>query len=190
MTSGQLPADLHQAIVASGYFPEFVEATVRQALGDEEVMDSLVHHEATFSASEVHRHVTVLVVTPTRFLVSHTDDGDAAAATAGQALTTTEAVALRQVRSVALTQVAAQPERFGRARGGVAEAWLVVNWGAVRRLEIEPAGCADPTCEADHGYTAQDLTDDLTVRMSAAADGEASLAALVRFASLLQRKCG
>ena len=29
MTTGQLPRDLHDSIVASGYFPEFVEATVR-----------------------------------------------------------------------------------------------------------------------------------------------------------------
>ncbi|MDN5571168.1 MAG: DUF5998 family protein [Propionibacteriaceae bacterium] len=190
MTTGQLPADLHEAIVTSGYFPEFVEATVRQALGGEEVVDALVHHEATFTASEVHRHVTVLVLTPTRFLVSHTDDGDASGAP-GQALTTTEVVGLAQIRSVALTQAAARPERYGRGtEGALAEAWLVVNWGAARRLELEPAACADPTCDADHGYTGQQLADDLSVRMSAAADGDAALAALVRFGSLLQRKCG
>ncbi|WP_232548041.1 DUF5998 family protein [Propioniciclava soli] len=189
MTTPQLPRDLHEAIVASGYFPEFVAATVLQAVGDEQVVDSLVHHEATFTASEVHRHVTVLVVTPARFIVAHTDDGDGVPGTPGQALTTTEVVGLSRVRSVALTQVAAQPEKFGRGRGGIAEAWLVVNWGAVRRVEIEPAACADPTCDADHGYTAQDLTDDLSVRMSAAADGDAALAGLVRLGSLLQRRC-
>ena len=63
----------------------------------------------------------------------------------------------------------------------------MVNWGTVRRIEIEPAGCPDPSCEVDHGYTAQDLTDDLTVRMSEAADGANALGRLVRFASLLQQ---
>jgi len=181
-----LPTDLSAAIVASGYFPEFVEATLIPALGEEIVVDSLVHHEATFDTNEIRRHVTVLVLTPTRFIVAHTDDGDHPSTP--QALATVESVALRQIRSVALTQVAANPERFGRARhGATAETWLVVNWGAVRRVEIEPASCADPNCDADHGWTAQDLSDDLTVRMSAAADGPAAVAGLLRFASLLQR---
>lgn len=181
-----LPADLRAAIVASGYFPDFVAATLDQALAGEEVLDSVVHHEATFNATELHRHVTVLVLTPTRFVVAHTDDGEHPAMP--QALTTVETTSLRQVRSVSLTQVAANPEQFGRGRqGGIGEAWLVVNWGAVRRQEVEPATCGDPTCDADHGWTVQDLADDLTVRMSAAADGEAAVNGLIRFAARLQR---
>ncbi|MFT3874985.1 MAG: DUF5998 family protein [Propioniciclava sp.] len=180
-----LPPDLSAAIVASGYFPEFVEATLIPAIGDEEVVDSLVHHEATFDTNELRRHITVLVLTPTRFIVAHTDDGDQPGS--HQALTTVESVSLRQIRSVALTQVAANPERFGRGRHGTTETWLVVNWGAVRRVEVEPATCGDPSCEADHGWTAQDLSDDLTVRMSAAADGPAAVGGLVRFASVVQR---
>ena len=141
MTTRQLPAELREAIVASGYFPEFVQATILQAVGGEEVADSLVHHEATFHGNELRRHVTVLVLTPTRFIVGHTDDGDAPQQT--QALTTVETVPLRHLRSVALTQVATDPEKFGRGRGSdlLAETWLVVNWGSVRRLEIEPARC-------------------------------------------------
>ena len=180
-----LPADLRAAIVASGYFPEFVSATVAQAIAEEEVVDSLVHHEATFSSTELHRHVTVLVLTPTRFIVAHTDDGEHP--NVHQALTTVETVSLRHIRSVALTQVAANPERFGRGKHGTSETWLVVNWGAVRRQEAEPATCGDPNCDADHGYTIQDLADDLTVRISAAADGEDAVSGLVRFAARLQR---
>ena len=184
----RLPLNLSAAIVASGYFPEFVAATVMQAVDGEEVVASLVHHEATFHTHELHRHITVLVLTPTRFIVAHTDDGDNPAQP--QALTTTESVALRKLQSVALTQVAAHPERFGRGERTLAEAWLVVNWGSIRRVEIEPAGCADPACDADHGYTAQDLSDDLTVRMSVAADGEDAVLGLITFASRLQRVAG
>ncbi|QIK73424.1 phosphodiesterase [Propioniciclava coleopterorum] len=184
----RLPLDLSAAIVSSGYFPEFVAATVMQAVDGEDVIASLVHHEATFNAHELHRHITVLVLTPTRFIVAHTDDGDNPSQP--QALTTTEAVALRRLKSVALTQVAANPERFGRGARTIAEAWLVVNWGAIRRVEIEPAGCNDPNCDADHGFTAQDLADDLTVRMSVAADGEDAVLNLITFASKLQRVAG
>lgn len=180
-----LPPDLRAAIVASGYFPEFVATTVEQALAGEEAVDSLVHHEATFSSTELHRHVTVLVLTPTRFIVAHTDDGEHPHM--HQALTTVETVGLRHIRSVALTQVAANPERFGRGKHGTTETWPVVNWGAVRRQEVEPASCGDPSCDADHGFSVQDLADDLTVRISAAADGEDAVANLVRFAARLQR---
>ncbi len=180
-----LPPALRAAIVASGYFPEFVAATVAQSLGDEEVVDSLVHHEATFSSTELHRHVTVLVLTPTRLLVAHTDDGEQP--NVHQALTTVETVSLRHIRSVGLTQVASNPEKFGRGRHGTTETWLVVNWGAIRRQEVEPATCGDPNCDADHGYTVQDLADDLPVRISAAADGEPAVANLIRFAGRLQR---
>lgn len=183
-----LPPDLSAAIVTSGYFPEFVAATLAQAVDDEEVLASLVHHEATFNAHELHRHITVLVLTPTRFIVAHTDDGEHPAQP--QALTTVESVRLSKVNSVALTQVAANPERFGRGVRTLSEAWLVVNWGTIRRVEIEPAVCADPRCDADHGFTAQDLADDLTVRMSVAADGEDAVANLITFASKLQRVAG
>lgn len=187
MTTRLLPRDLHDAIVASGYFPEFVAATVASALGDEPVSASIVHHEATFDRDAVGRHVTVLVLTPTRLIVGHTDDGDRPGVP--QALTTVETVPLRKIRSVALTQVVAHPERFGRGRHPhpVVETWLVVGWGTVRRIEIEPATCGDPTCDADHGLTAQDLADDLTVRVSAAADGEASVARLIEFGTRLQQ---
>ena len=184
----ELPRDLHGAIVTSGYFPEFVEATVAAAVGGVDVVSWVVHHEATFNRDEIHRHVTVLVLTPTRLVVGHTDDGEQPGVP--QALSTVETVALRHIRSVALTQVVSNPEKFGRGRAAThatAETWLVVGWGAVRRHEVEPAGCADPACDLDHGYTVADLPDDLTVRMSVAADGEASVRQLIRFGTQLQQ---
>jgi hypothetical protein len=57
----------------------------------------------------------------------------------------------------------------------------------MRRVDLEPAGCADPECEADHGYTGSLAGDDLSVRMSAEIDGEERVARLVRFATSLQR---
>ena len=185
MTTGVLPKTLREAITASGYFPEFVEATVSQAVGGDDVVASMVHHEATFSRDAIHRHVTVLVLTPRRLIVGHTDDGEVPGVS--QAVSTVESVPLRQVRSVSLSQVVNHPERYGRGRhpDAVAETWLSVGWGVVRRVEIEPAQCDDPACELDHGMTAQDMADDLTLRVSAAADGEPSVRALVAVAPAL-----
>ena len=74
-----------------------------------------------------------------------------------------------------------------RGRADVSETWLTVGWGAVRRLDLEQASCSDPACEADHGYTGALVGDDLTVRMSAAADGADRVDRLTRFSSALQR---
>ena len=56
----------------------------------------------------------------------------------------------------------------------------------MRRVELEPASCGDPTCDADHGLSGTDMTDDLLVRVSAAADGAEAVDGLVDFGVALQ----
>jgi hypothetical protein len=184
-----LPAGLRAEIHACGYFPELVSDAVSLALGPEEPVAHLVHVEATFNREEIQRHLSVLVLTATRLIVAHTDENEDPGEPA-QALTTTESVALREVNSVALSQVVSHPERYGSRRSEVAEAWLTITWGTMRRIDLEPAHCADPDCEADHGLTGMLAGDDLTVRISAAGDGEAKVGQLVAFASALQLATG
>ena len=54
---------------------------------------------------------------------------------------------------------------------GANEAVLTIGWGAVGRIDLEPAGCGDPECDADHGYTGVLTSDDFSLRVSAAAEG-------------------
>jgi hypothetical protein len=174
--------DLRSEIDAQGYFPDLVEDTVTLALAGEDLLDFVVHHEPTFSHDQIHRHVTVLALTATRLIVGHTDDQPAEPPNTGSyAASSTESVALNKVGTVVLTRVVAEPETFRAGTGRVNETWLSVGWGAMRRLDLEPAGCAD------HGYTGSLAGDDLTVRMSAEIDGEERVARLVRFATTLQR---
>src|SRR5699024_12785454 len=105
------------------------------------------------------------------------DEGVSAAAT-------TESVALSSIRSVALTHVVSDPASY-RAGSGSGEITLALNWGSVRRLDLEPASCQDPDCEADHGYTGTAVPDDLVVRISAAAEGQDATARALAFASAL-----
>ena len=180
--------DLRQEIEACGYFPDLVEDTVILALDGEDLIDFVVHHEPTFDRDEIHRHVTVLALTPSRLIVGHTDDQPAEPPATGTfAATSTESVALSRVGPVVLTRVVPDPERFRVGSSRVDETWLSVGWGAMRRIDLEQAGCSDPQCEADHGYTGTMVGDDLTVRMSVAADGPERVARLVRFATTLQR---
>ncbi|MBI5027634.1 MAG: hypothetical protein HZB48_02225, partial [Actinobacteria bacterium] len=71
-----LPPGLLSEIHGCGYFPELVADAVSLALGPEEPIAHLVHHEATFNREEIQRHLSVLVLTGTRLIVAHTDEGD------------------------------------------------------------------------------------------------------------------
>lgn len=192
-TTSTLPRELRADIDACGYFPEFVADSVALALGDQQVQAHLVHHEANFANDAIHRHLTVLALTDTRLLVVHTDEGpdvDAAGRpTHGQAVTSCEAIDVHAINAVALSRVVAAPERYGHG-SQVVETWLTLGWGTLRRVDLEPAGCADPTCEADHGYTGSLVSDDITIRMSPAADGADNVAKLVAFATALQQVPG
>jgi len=68
--------DLREAIDRTGYYPEVVADGVTRAVADEEVVSYFVHHEPTFDRDEVRRHLTVVVLTPSRLILAHTDEHD------------------------------------------------------------------------------------------------------------------
>lgn len=180
--SSQLPADLAAEIAQSGFYPNLVAESVALGLGGREVLDHLVQHEATFSGRELHRHITVLVRTVGQLLLVHIDEGEGGR---NDALATTEVVALRAIDSVVLTRSLTDPENLT----GLSEAWLSIVWGAARRVDLGPAACEDPNCEADHGYTGVIQPDDITVRMSPQADGD-NARKLIGFGLRLQGAIG
>jgi hypothetical protein len=69
--------------------------------------------------------------------------------------------------------------------GQAAEAVLTLGWGGAGRLDLEPAGCQDPECDADHGYTGGFSSDDFSLRVSAAAEGADAVSSLLAFAESL-----
>jgi hypothetical protein len=52
-------------------------------------------------------------------------------------------------------------------------------------VELEPAHCGDETCEADHGYLGTITADDLTLRISEAADGAEAIRQVLAFSAAL-----
>jgi hypothetical protein len=179
-----LGAELRAAIERTGYYPALVADSFEAALAGETVVDYVVHQETTFDSDEVRRHVTVLALTPTRLVVAHTDDHAEAGSPTTHATTSAETVALETVKSVVVTRVVAAPERYQPGELPQ-EVTLTVGWGAVSRLDLEPASCGDPSCEADHGFTGTSTADDLQLRVSAAAEGEDAVARTLRFARSL-----
>ncbi|MEW1752544.1 DUF5998 family protein [Streptomyces angustmyceticus] len=183
--TGTTTQGLRAAIERSGYYPTLVAEAVQAAVGGEPVVSYLVHQETTFDANEVRRHVTVLVLTGTRFIVSHTDEQAAdATSPSPYATTSTESVKLSRISSVVLSRVVANPESYTPGQLP-REVVLTIGWGAVARLDLEPAACGDPNCEADHGYTGSSTADDLSLRVSEAGDGPDSVRETLTFAQAL-----
>ena len=178
--------ELRDAIDRTGYYPDVVAEGVDSAVAGEEIVAFFVHHEPTFDRDEVRRHLSVAVLTPSRLILAHTDEHE------GDDLlpepytsTSTEAIRLSSVRSVVVTRMVANPTS-GTTRP--AEAVMTIGWGGVSRMDLEPAGCDDPSCDADHGYTGVLSADDFSLRVSAAADGADAVGGLLSFAEQLSAR--
>ena len=178
--------ELRDAIDRTGYYPEVVAEGVESAVAGEEVVSFFVHHEPTFDRDEVRRHLSVAVLTPSRLILAHTDEHE------GDDLlpepytsTSTEAIRLTSVKSVVVTRMIANPTAGPHPP---VEAVMTIGWGGVSRVDLEPAGCSDPECDADHGYTGVLAADDFSLRVSAAADGADAVAGLLAFAESLSAR--
>jgi hypothetical protein len=178
--------ELRTAIDRTGYYPEVVADSVEGAVAGEQVVSFFVHHEPTFERDEVRRHQSVVVLTPSRLILAHTDEhtGDDLLPEPYTS-TSTEAVRLSAVKSVVVTRMTANPTTGPKAP---VEAVMTIGWGGVSRIDLEPAGCSDPECEADHGYTGVVASDDFSLRVSAAADGDDAVNRLLAFADSLSAR--
>lgn len=183
-----LPEDLTAAITRAGYYPALVCDVVEAALAGEDVASHLVHQETTFDHDTVRRHVTVLAITSARLVIAHADD-HAEPGAPPTATATTETVPLAAVRGVMVTHVVSQPESF-TAGTHARDITLTLGWGAVSRLDLMPAQCGDPDCTADHGFEGTVASDDISLRISAAADGEDAVERALAFARSLSRSIG
>jgi hypothetical protein len=135
---------------------------------------------------EVRRHMTVLTLTPTRLVYSHTDEYPADDPDSRpRAETSTEAIRFSKISSVALTRVFPDPAAYVPGATTPSEVVLTIGWNVLSHLELEPAHCGDESCEADHGYLGTITADDFSLRVSQAADGDEAVRALLSFARAL-----
>jgi Family of unknown function (DUF5998) len=179
--------DLRVAIERSGYYPGLVTDAVTFALGAEPPAAFFVHHDAIFDPGmEVRRHMTVLALTATRLVFSHTDEHPPEdPQDRPRAETSSESIKFSRVSSVSLTRVVPDPAAYLPGVTQPSEVILTIGWNVLSHVELEPAHCGDETCEADHGYLGTITADDLTLRISEAADGEDAVRQVLKFASAL-----
>jgi hypothetical protein len=162
---------LATALQRAGFYPLLVSDVVNDALDGRECLSHLVHLETHFDRTEVHRHITVLVLTEDMLVITHVDDqqlDDEGEQMVAQI--STESVPVSQIRSVVLSYMYAQPQNY-KPSDPVRELTLAIAWSGGQRLDIGPAGCSDPQCEADHGLTGTIAQEDIALRISAEADG-------------------
>ncbi|MFN8096683.1 MAG: DUF5998 family protein [Dermatophilaceae bacterium] len=183
-----LPAALRAAIERAGYYPQLVADVLGAAIATDEVCSHLVHQETTFDHDAIRRHVTVLVLTGSRLIIAHADDyTDDPQGREDVAAATTESIPLRMVRGVMLTHVVPDPRNYRAGTLGN-EVTLTVGWGTINRVDLLPATCGDPDCDADHGFEGTIASDDLVLRISADADGADKLAEAMAFAHALSAR--
>jgi hypothetical protein len=184
-------ADLRAAIDRCGYYPDVVSDSMAIAVAGEPVTAFVLQHEPTFDRDEVRRHITILALTPSRLIVGHTDEhAPDEVIDEPYASTSTEAIPLQRVNAVVVNRVVPNPAGYASGKSdpavaGGGEVVLTIGWGMVNRIDLEPAVCADPNCEADHGYTGSGAADDISLRISAAADGPAGIQQVLEFAQAL-----
>lgn len=183
-----LPGDLTAAIERAGYYPALLVDVLDAALAGDPVVAHLVHQETTFDSETVRRHVTVLATTAQRLVIAHADDHAEPGAPA-MATATTETVPLSAVRGVMVTHVVMEPESFSPGTHA-RDITLTLGWGAVSRLDLLPAACGDPNCSADHGFEGTMASDDISLRISSAADGEDAVDRALSFARSLSSAIG
>ncbi|MDO5699447.1 MAG: DUF5998 family protein [Dermatophilus congolensis] len=185
VSGSSLPAALVKDVERAGYYPALVHDVVKTALADDTVVSHLVHQETTFDHDSIRRHVTVLVLTDSRLVVVHADDDTQPGTPLTTATATSESVPISGVRGVMLTHVVGDPAAY-KAGGLGQELTVTIGWGSVTRVDLIPATCGDPNCDADHGYEGTLTADDISVRVSAMADGEDALRQAVAFARALE----
>ena len=178
-----LDEDLNRA----GFYPVMVADVVHDALDEREPLSHVVHLETHFDRNEVHRHITVLVLTEDMLVITHVDDqqlDDAGHQMVAQI--STESVPVSQIRSVVLSYIYAQPQDY-KPSDQARELTLAIAWSGGQRLDMGPAGCADPQCDADHGYTGNIVQEDIVLRVSAEADGAQAVQNAKSFARALRK---
>lgn len=184
-----LPAELLTSIERAGYYPALVSDVVAHAAGARDVVSSFVHQETTFDRDAVRRHVTVLAITDATLVIVHADDHEGHPGEGDVATATSEVIPLTAVRGVMVTHVVSDPGDYVPGSLG-REVTLTLGWGTVSRIDVGPATCGDPACDADHGYDGTITGDDISLRVSADADGDAVVRSALSFAQAMSASTG
>lgn len=173
-----------QEIEQLGFYPTLVERALRRAAGGTEPVASVTQLDAAFDSTSMFRHLTVTALTRTHLVQVHVDELEE-----GGAMVSTTIAPIGAIRGLTVMEAVTDPSASDGG-GTPTEVSFTLNLGGQRRGEVEPLHCEDPECPADHGYSQTTYPDDLSVRISDAADGAEAVVAAVRFVDALTQAIG
>ena len=187
MESMALPEVLVRDLQSAGYYPQLTQGILADSLFGEPVLSHFVHIDTHVDIESIHRHVTAFVLTETRLLLAYVDD-DPAAAPGGRAraVTSSEDIELERLGTVMVGRTFTDPASYTPGDAPV-EVSLTLSWGAARRIEAFPETCGDPDCMGDHGYGGSTFAEDVVLRVSAEAEGQAAVDRIAAFADRLRQ---
>ena len=84
-----------------------------------------------------------------------------------------------------MTRVVPDPASYVPGVTMPTEVVLTIGWNVLSHVELERPTAGIESCEADHGYTGTITADDLTMRVSEAADGDEAVRQVLDFAVAL-----
>ena len=185
--SGERGQRLVEDINKAGFYPQLVIDVVEDSLDGRSPVSHLVQLETHIDRTEVNRHITVLVLAEDVLHVTHVDDEEFDEGGHDVvARVSTETVGISQIRSVTLSYSYYQPANY-RPDSAISEVTLAIAWTGTLHVDLAPAMCEDPQCQADHGYTGTAAREDIVLRISAEADGPAAVEGAREFARTLRR---
>ncbi|WP_165218034.1 DUF5998 family protein [Schaalia sp. ZJ1691] len=176
--------DTWTRIEHAGFYPKLAARALRRALGGEEPLATVCQLDAAFDRGSMFRHLTIASLTRSVLVHLHIDELED-----GRAGVATGIYSIDQIRAMSTFEAVESPEVLGTDEK-VTELSVSIDMGGIRRTDIEPLQCDDPQCLGDHGYSAQTVPDDLSLRISAAADGEDVLAEAKHFVNELTALVG
>ena len=181
-----LPEVLVHDLQSAGYYPQLTQGILADSLFDEPVLAHFVHIDTHVDIESIHRHVTAFVLTETRLLLAHVDDDpNAEPGSKPRAVTSSEDIELDRLGTVMVGRTFADPAAFKPGDKPV-EVSLTMSWGASKRIEAFPETCGDPNCMGDHGYGGSIFAEDVMLRVSAEAEGQAAVDRMADFAGKLR----
>lgn len=185
--SGERGQRLVEDINKAGFYPQLVIDVVQDSLDGRSPVSHLVQLETHIDRTEVHRHTTVLVLAEDVLHVTHVDDEEFDESGRDVvARVSTETVGISQIRSVTLSYSYYQPANY-RPDSPISEVTLAIAWTGTLHVDLAPALCEDPQCQADHGYSGTAAREDIVLRISAEADGPTAVEGAREFARTLRR---
>lgn len=180
---------LDSELARAGFYPHLIADLLEDELDGAEPLRHLLHLETHVERGEVHRHASILVLTREDLVILHVDDHQPEDGQEPVANVSVESVALPRIDSVVVSAVYPRPHEHVKGTSP-RELTVGIAWSGGSRLDLGPAGCADPQCDADHGYSGQSTREDLVMRISAEADGVEHLNEARRFVRALRRVSG